>query len=129
MSENVSYFKNKNIFYYPYVEMAHNAGRGLLSTLSKNACVVITDDFPVFFIPRMAKAASKKVPVLMEAIDSNGILPMRAAQKVFLSAYSFRRFLQNSLPDQLLEIPEKEPLKKFQLPRLKKLPKWLNKTR
>src|SRR5580704_14129089 len=37
--------------YYPYVEPAVGAGNGLLEALAEGACVVVTDDFPCFFLP------------------------------------------------------------------------------
>jgi deoxyribodipyrimidine photo-lyase len=112
-----------HVLYYPYVELKADAGKGLLTALAENACVIVTDDFPAFFIPQMIGAASKKLPVMMEQVDSNGILPMRAADRVFPSAYVFRRFLQKMLPDYLLEHPEPEPLKGVRLPRLTGIPK------
>ena len=44
---------------HPYVEPAPGHGKGLLSALAENACVVVTDDFPCFFLPRMLDAASR----------------------------------------------------------------------
>ena len=47
----------------------------------------------------------------LELVDSNGILPMRAANKVFARAHDFRRFLQKNLRPHLLEFPDPDPLK------------------
>ena len=49
-----------------------------------------------FFLPRMVAAAAARLPVLLEAVDSNGLLPLRAADQDFITAYHFRRFLQKS---------------------------------
>jgi deoxyribodipyrimidine photo-lyase len=62
------------------------------------------------------------VPVLLEQVDSNGLLPLRAAPKEFVTAFSFRRFLQNHLPEHLLNAPSADPLSKAKLPLLKALP-------
>ena len=70
--------------YRPYVEPEPGAGRGLLETLAARACLVVTDDFPCFFLPRMVDAAEARIPVRLERIDSNGLLPMRATDKVFI---------------------------------------------
>jgi deoxyribodipyrimidine photolyase len=39
--------------------------------------------------------------VLLEVIDSNGLLPLRATTQVFQRASDFRRFLQKELPKHL----------------------------
>jgi deoxyribodipyrimidine photo-lyase len=93
------------VAYFPYIEPARGAGKGLLAALAHNACLVVTDDFPSFFIPRMIAAAGRTIGVRLEAVDANGILPMRATDKVFLTAYSFRSYLQGAFRDCLGEWP------------------------
>nr|NIL98164.1 deoxyribodipyrimidine photolyase [Planctomycetales bacterium]NIP70316.1 deoxyribodipyrimidine photolyase [Planctomycetales bacterium] len=97
MRDNAADLEGKPVLYYPYLEPSAGAGRGLLRSLAQRACVVVTDDFPCFFLPRMVKAAGYKVPVRFELVDANGILPLRAADKVFARAHDFRRFLQKNL--------------------------------
>ena len=46
----------------------------------------------------------------LEAVDSNGLLPIGAADRAFPSAYAFRRFLQRELPRHLDEFPVRDPL-------------------
>jgi deoxyribodipyrimidine photo-lyase len=118
MADNALRLKPSPVLYYPYVEPDHDEDKGLLAALAKKACVLITDDYPAFFIPRMLTAASKKLSVLVEAIDSNGILPLRAADKVYPTAYAFRRFLQKALPAYVTDAPKDSPLKGVRLPRL-----------
>jgi deoxyribodipyrimidine photo-lyase len=79
--------------------------------------VVVTDDYPDFFLPNMVTAAAGKIPVLLELVDSNGLLPMRAADRVFPTAYAFRRFLQKNLQSYLFEHPKAEPLEGVKLKR------------
>jgi len=107
--EHRNVFETKNIVYYPYLEPAHGEGRGLLEQMSRRACVVITDEFPCFFLPAMVKKAADVLPVLLEVVDSAGLVPMRDASRVFPTAYSFRRFLQKRLPERLAERPAKDP--------------------
>jgi len=59
----------------------------------------------------MIASASQKIPVCIEKVDSNGLLPMKAAERVFAAAKFFRIFLQKELPLHLSELPEAEPLK------------------
>ncbi|HEJ83451.1 MAG TPA: deoxyribodipyrimidine photolyase, partial [Desulfobacteraceae bacterium] len=122
MADNAERFRGPPVLYYPYLEPAPDAGKGLLENLARQACVVVTDDFPAFFLPEMIAAASRKAKVLMELVDGNGLLPMRAADRVFPTAHSFRRFLQKMLPQYLPEHPRPFPLKGLRLPRLEAIP-------
>src|SRR5450755_4200077 len=57
MADNAVAFERAGIAYHPYVEPEVGAGRGLLQALAQGAAVVVTDDFPCFFLPRMVAAA------------------------------------------------------------------------
>jgi deoxyribodipyrimidine photo-lyase len=125
MQENarqISAASNRGVYYYPYVEPAPGAGRGLLAALAERACVVVTDDYPAFFLPRMVEAAGKQLAVRLEAVDSNGLLPQGAAERTFTTAFSFRAFLQKNLAAYLEQMPQEEPLKGVELPPLAGLP-------
>jgi deoxyribodipyrimidine photo-lyase len=122
MSDNARRFATAGIDYLPYVEPSRGAARGLLEALTARACLVVTDDFPGFFLPRMVAAAAARIDVRLEAVDSNGLLPMRDAASVFPTAYAFRRHLQKRLPGHLRELPEADPLANAALPRRRVLP-------
>ena len=125
MAENgarIAALKNPGVRYFPYVEPQHDTDKGLLAALAQRACVVVTDDFPSFFLPRMVSAAAAKLPVRLESVDSNGLLPLRATDRVFTTAFSFRAFLQKQLPAHLEDFPKANPLKDARLPPLKSLP-------
>lgn len=101
--------------YLPYVEREPGAGRGLLAALAERAAVVVTDDYPAFFLPRMLEAAGRTVSARLEAIDGNGLYPMRATDRVFTRAHSFRAHLQKELPEHLLSLPRPDPLAGYAL--------------
>jgi deoxyribodipyrimidine photo-lyase len=109
MSANRRWFAGRNVVYHPYVEPSPGAGRGLVESLAERASVVVTDDFPAFFLPSMVEAAGRRMGVKLEAVDSNGLLPMRAAPRAFARAVDFRRFLQRELPQHLTIWPEPDP--------------------
>ncbi|HTY25035.1 MAG TPA: hypothetical protein VMC85_18025 [Desulfomonilaceae bacterium] len=109
MQDNAARLHNTGVFYYPYLEPEAGAGKGLLGELGKRACVIVTDDFPAFFLPRMVAGASH-VSVLMEKIDSNGVMPIHWTDRVFVTAFSFRRFLQNNIEPHLHSFPVPDPL-------------------
>ncbi|MES1240619.1 MAG: deoxyribodipyrimidine photolyase [Acidobacteriota bacterium] len=110
-----------NALYYPYVEPRPGAGKGLLEALAARACVVVADDSPGFFLPRMVDAAGRRLKVRMEKVDANGLLPLRAADHAFTAAFHLRRFLQKTLPGHLGDFPHADPLRKLP-PRLESLP-------
>ncbi len=110
MADNLKAFSPSGVRYYPYLEPEPGAGSGLIKRLADDACVVVTDDFPSFFLPAAVRAARRQVSVRFESIDSNGLLPMRAADKVFARAFDFRRFLQKELRDHLDAFPRENPL-------------------
>ncbi|MEW6321021.1 MAG: deoxyribodipyrimidine photolyase [Acidobacteriota bacterium] len=112
MRDNADAAARAGVAYHPYVEPARRAGRGLLAALAEHAAVVVTDDFPAFFIPRMTEAAARRLPVRLEAVDGNGLLPMRAVDRIYPTAYAFRRALQQALPAHLAEAPAPNPLKR-----------------
>ncbi|MEO6222489.1 MAG: deoxyribodipyrimidine photolyase [Vicinamibacterales bacterium] len=105
MADHAKALAGSPVRYLPYVEPERGAGHGLLARLAADACVVVADDFPAFFLPRMVAAAGRRIEARLEAVDSNGILPMRATAKTFLTAYSFRSYLQGALRDQLSSWP------------------------
>ncbi len=122
MADHARRLEGSRVLYHPYVEPRAGAGKGLLAALAKEAAVVVADDSPAFFLPRMLSAAARKLKVRLEAVDSNGLLPLRAADKVHLTAHSFRRFLQKTLPGHLADAPRPHPLTGAPLPEATALP-------
>jgi deoxyribodipyrimidine photo-lyase len=123
MADDEARFAQSPALYYPYVEPSAGAGKGLLAALAARACAVITDDFPAFFLPRMVAAAAARCPVRMEKVDGNGLLPIRAGDKIFTTARSLRYFLQKNLREHLAFAPRARPFEGVTLPRLGALPK------
>lgn len=114
--------ERRGVGYFPYVEPAPGAGRGLLAALAARACIVVTDEFPCFFLPRMVSRAAADLAVRLEQVDSNGLLPLRAAHRAFPTAHTFRRFLQAELRAHLARRPLADPLAGLALPPLEALP-------
>lgn len=127
MSDNARTCAGAGICYHPYVEPVPDAGKGLLEALAEYACVVVADDYPCFFLPRILESAGKKVGVAIEAVDSNGLLPMRACPQAMGRAFDFRRFLQKELPKHLRECPARDPLRKAKSARGGRIPEKIRK--
>ena len=122
MAENACWLDGTDVLYYPYLEPKPNAGKGLLAALASHACAVVTDEFPRFFVPSVVASEMRQVPVLMEVVDSNGLLPLRQAEQPFPTAFAFRRFLQRELPRHLGEFPKANALLNAKLPKATILP-------
>ena len=59
MADNARRYAGTPTTYYPYLEPEPGVGRGLLEHLASKACVVISDDYPAFFLPNMTAAAAR----------------------------------------------------------------------
>lgn len=121
MIDSQAYFdeaKPQGVVYFPFIEQSHGQLHSLFHELQSRSCVVVSDDFPCFFIPQLLDLASKSVQVLMEAVDSNGIVPLAAADQTFSMAFHFRRWLQKNLRPFLQSeaLPKEHPLRGLTLP-------------
>jgi deoxyribodipyrimidine photo-lyase len=110
MADNAARAAAANVTYLPYVETRPGEGRGLLDALATSAAVVVTDDVPWFFLPRMVAAAGRRLSVRLEAVDSLGWMPFRTPETEFGTAHAFRRYLQRNLLPHLSERPVPDPL-------------------
>jgi deoxyribodipyrimidine photo-lyase len=117
MRDNAARFAAAGVAYHLYVEPAPGRGKGLLAALAARACLIVTDDHPGFFLPRM-QAAAAALPVCIERVDGNGLLPLRAAEIVFPTAIAFRRFIQKRCRTHFEEHPRVDPLARLSLPRV-----------
>ncbi len=108
--------------YLAYLEPSLGAAKGLLETLGSRAVEIISDEFPCFFIPRMQSKACKRLEVPLTLVDSNGLLPLRAAPKAFERAVDFRRFLQKNLKPYLAQFPSASPFDSYSGGKVTQLP-------
>lgn len=126
MKDNNRHFANKGVTYHHFVEQQPGQIDTLLRHLSQEACLLVTDEHPLLEQRQCLANLAKALPVCIEAVDGNGILPLRAADREFTTAYSFRRFLQRQLAGHLLTMPLADPLAEAHLPQLKTLPNCLS---
>lgn len=110
MADQAARCEAAGVTYLPYVERSPGEGRGLLEALAAHAAVVITDDYPTFFLPRMVEAAAGRVDARVEAVDGNGLIPLRLPDKEHVTARGFRRWSQGVLPAELARPPASDPL-------------------
>lgn len=116
MRDQQARLKEVGAGYLPSVERMPGAARVIFDELTRRACVVVADDFPCYFLPQMLEAGAARCPVRMEAVDGNGLFPMRGTDQVFPTAYAYRRFLQKNLPAHLGQFPKFDPFRGRDLP-------------
>tara|TARA_B100000003_G_scaffold181490_2_gene173339 strand:+ start:183 stop:1682 length:1500 start_codon:yes stop_codon:yes gene_type:complete len=110
MVENTSIFKEHNIRFIPWVETPLSGPMGLLKTLAKRACLIVTDDFPTYYPLSATKAAGKSLNRKVIAVDSNGVFPMSWTSSAFSTAHSFRRFIHANFSRCRETWPQKVPI-------------------
>ncbi|MCA9546704.1 MAG: deoxyribodipyrimidine photolyase, partial [Myxococcales bacterium] len=110
MAETSRAFEAAGIRHLAYLEPEPGAGKGLLAALAARASLVVTDDFPVFFLPRMLAAAARDLDLRLIAVDGNGLLPIHEPRQPFATAHAFRRYYQKNLRGHLALAPLAEPL-------------------
>lgn len=110
MRANARAFAGTPVRYFPYVEPARGAGRGLLGALAACACAVVTDWYPCSFLPRMTEAAAATLDTRLEAIDSNTLIPAADHGRAFPAARGYRAFMQRELRKHLAQFPLDSPI-------------------
>ena len=118
MAVNRAAFARTRAHYLPIVEESRGAGAAVLRALVARACCVVTDEFPTYVHPRMVANLAAEAPCLVETVDANGLLPLRATAAAHLRAVDFRRTLQKTLAPHLARFPLPNPLAGVALPRL-----------
>ena len=76
MVDNISTFDDHGITYIPWIENHIDSGDGMLRKLSSKACSIVIDDYPTYLPRWVMDRASLSSEVSVEAVDSNGILPV-----------------------------------------------------
>lgn len=122
MQDNAAAIQNSNATYCGYVETRSNEAHGLVESFASHASVIISDDFPCFFLPALFEKIASRWKCALELVDGNTIVPMRTADKTFTVAHSYRRFMQKEIYKGLPAFPIENPLAELRSPRLAALP-------
>jgi len=122
MTDNARAFQGASARYSTYAGPSRAAVRKTVQALVEHSCVLVTDDHPFRDATTDAVAVANGLSIRVEAVDSNGLLPMRLAGRAFPTAYLLRRYLQKTLAEQLQTLPEPHPLAALPGLRLPDLP-------
>lgn len=110
MHDNALGCEHPGVRMVSYVETSHGDASGLLEGLAERACAVVTDAFPAFFLKRMVPTVARRMNVRVEAVDSNGIVPLAAPDRDFTRAFSYRTYIHKNMREFMGSFPEAEPL-------------------
>ena len=109
MADHAREMAGRPATYIPHVETRRGEGRLLFDALAASAASIVTDDYPAFFLPEMIARAAERLPVPLLAVDSNGLLPMRAAPQPFTTAFAFRAAMQRTFREHMAAWPADIP--------------------
>jgi len=110
MVDNRAAFAAAGVAYHPFVEPMPGAGRGLLAALAERACLVVADEHPAFRWPQVLARAAKRLSCRVEAVDGCGVLPLRLAEREYVRAVDFRRFVHKTFAAGPPRLPRAAPL-------------------
>lgn len=127
MIDNYQACESTQATYFPYIEELAGKGSGLVEELGKKACVIVSDDYPCFFHPILYGRVANKWNIPFEIVDSNGLLPLRATDRTFTVAHSYRRYMQKEITKHLEDFPLESSLEQLKVPKLDSLPKSIAK--
>lgn len=114
MKENLDYAKTNSINLFSYVETLAQSGKGLLYELAKKACLVVSDEYPVFITRKYNEKVGSTLDVPYITVDSNGIIPLGVTEKDPYSAYIFRKIMQKNFLEAYTNPPKENPLEDLQ---------------
>jgi deoxyribodipyrimidine photo-lyase len=102
-------FARRGILYHFYLRRQTTDPNDLLYRLAQRAALVVTDDFPAFFIPAQSMRVAGRLDVATWAVDSNGIVPLAAILGEQYGAYTLRPKVRRLLAEHLRPVPEPSP--------------------
>ena len=77
---------------------------------AERAVAVVCDEWPCFFLRGLPAKIAPRLDVHAEMVDGCGLMPLRASERVFTKAHSFRRHVQKNLGAHLASLPSSDPL-------------------
>ncbi len=116
MRDHAETLRGHPVGYYPYVEPVAGAGSPLLRMLAQRACLVVSDEYPCFFLPTMIEAVKGALGVRLQLVESSTVMPLRQADRTFTVAHSYRRWMHKQILDVILDAPKPDPLARLRLP-------------
>lgn len=99
-------FEKVGIRYIFYLQKDKDSPKQTVAKLTKDAALIVTDDFPCFIIPEHNRRIADKAEIAVHAVDSNGIVPMSKFEKEEYAAYTIRPKIKKLLDRYMKPQPE-----------------------
>ncbi len=99
-------FEKLGIRYVFYLQKTDESPKQIVAKISRDAALIVTDDFPCFIIPDHNKAIVAKTMIPVFAVDSNGVIPMSRFEKEEFAARTIRPKIKKLLPKYLEKFRE-----------------------
>lgn len=101
-------FAKRGIKYVFFLQMDENSAKQTVAALARDACLIVTDDYPCFIIPRHNAVIAERAEIPVYAVDSCGVIPMSRFEKEEYAAYTIRPKIKRMLGDYLKPLDESE---------------------
>ncbi|TGK05393.1 deoxyribodipyrimidine photolyase [Leptospira langatensis] len=85
--------------FWPFVETIDRRLEDQIPSILEKAALVVTDDFPCFFLPEHAEKLGESLKCKLLLVDSNSVTPLASYEK----DYSYARVLRPRLHDRFAE--------------------------
>jgi len=110
MQEHREYAAEHDLNYLPFVETGPGESEQAWRRVMEGAAMLITDEYPVYFIRERNSRLGEELGIPVIAVDSNGIIPLGLTDKDPYSAYFFRKIVQRHFVECYTRPPKKNPL-------------------
>jgi deoxyribodipyrimidine photo-lyase len=94
-------FAKLGVRYIFYLQKDPNSPKQTVARITKDAAVIVTDDYPCFIIPEHNRRIAERATIPVYAVDSNGVIPMSKFEKEEYAAYTIRPKIKKLLPGYL----------------------------
>ena len=94
-------FEKLGIKYLFYLQQDESSPKNVVAEIAKDVCLIVTDDFPCFIIPKHNQRIAERAAIPVYVVDSNGVIPLSKFEKEEYAAYTIRPKIKRMLPDYL----------------------------
>ena len=105
VEEKRAAFEALGIRYVFSLQKDADVSKNTVAALSKDAALIVTDDFPCFIIPEHNRRIAERTEITVYAVDSNGVIPISKFDKEEYAAYTIRPKINKLLDRYLKPLP------------------------
>ncbi|MFH5884887.1 hypothetical protein ACG2F4_11300 [Halalkalibaculum sp. DA3122] len=113
MQEIRDYCREHNHNYLSFVEEEPETNKRAYLEMLRNACCLVTDEFPVYFIRERNRWLGEHLDIPVYTVDNNGLIPLGLTEKDPYNAYFFRKIMQRNFVEAYTHPPKQNPLEEL----------------